>query len=88
MKKMFVTLETGYCGSTGHELVEFDDNATEEQIAEECYWMAVQHAQSYGYEMCSDDCEDADCDMEHPGTSNIEGYAEPYDPEKHDGLLY
>lgn len=89
MKKMFVKYHTGYAGMDGYELLEFDDSYTEEQIAEEVFWQAVQHAESYGVELCpeGDDCDYQECEFEHLGSTNIEGYAVPYDPEKHDCYL-
>ncbi len=89
MRKMFVTYHTGYVGMDGHELLEFPDYISDEDIAEECYYAAIQHAQSYGVEFCPDGeyCEDDECEYEHEGCTNIEGLAVPYIPEKHDMYL-
>lgn len=87
---MFVTFNTGYVSMTGHDLMEFPEDMTDEDIDQECYYGAVQHAQSYGIEMCpeGDYCEDDDCEYEHEGSTNIEGCAVDYVPEKHDMYLY
>lgn len=87
MRKIFVTYHTGYCGMDGHELVEFLETDSNELISEDLYIMAVQHAESYGIEMCSEDCDDEECTLEHPGSTNIEAYWEDYDPKKHDMYL-
>ena len=84
MYKYFVSMYTGYCGSDGHDVVESDVELSEEDCSLEAWEMAVQHAAAYGYELCSNDCEDDDCDMEHPDNTNIEGSMVPYVPEKHD----
>lgn len=82
-KKIFFHLHTGYCGEDAYEVVEFEDDATDEQISDCGYDMAMAHAASYGRELCDADCEDEDCEMEHPGNTNIEGSWEIYNPEKH-----
>lgn len=84
--KYFVTLHTGYCGSTSYEVVELSD--FEEQHRDSIFWeMAVVNAEYCGYDLCHDDCEDPDCEMEHPGSTNIEGFGVPYVPEEHDMYL-
>jgi hypothetical protein len=86
MRKLFVTLRTGYCGMTTHELLEVLDNISEEDIDEEIWGMAVEHAASYGiYPPSEYDDED---DEEYQDGSNIEGSYVEYDPEKHDSRLY
>lgn len=87
MRKLFCKYHTGYCGEDGCELVEFPEDMTTDQIDEEVYWAAVEHASQYGHEMCSEDCDDEECEMEHPGNSNIEGSWEDYNAEKHDMYL-
>ena len=82
MRKLIATLYTGYCGSDGHEAFAVEDGTSESEISEDLYWMAVQHAESYGiypYPECE---EDMDEDTEY--TSSIEASWEEYDPEKHD----
>jgi hypothetical protein len=86
MPKYFITMYTGYCGSDGYELIE----ATSlEEANEYAYDMAVQHAESYGYEFCpeGEECEDPECEFEHEGSASIEGIAVLYIPEKHDMYL-
>jgi hypothetical protein len=87
MRTLFVKFETGYCGSEGTCLMEFQDDSSDEEIDEEVYYAAVDHAASYGFELCSDDCEDEDCEMDHPGSSNICGSWVDYDPKLHDRHL-
>lgn len=85
--KYFVTMHTGYMGSEGHEVVDFPKGMSDDDIQMECYYMALDNASMYGYDMCDDDCEDDDCEYEHPGNSNIEGHAVPYVPAEHDMYL-
>ena len=85
-------MRTGYCGSEGITGVEVEDDTTDEELWEMAWEMAVDHAASYGQEFCSegdygDDCEDDSCDMEHGGSTSIEGYWEDYDPDKHDHMF-
>ena len=87
MRKIFITLHTGYCGSTAHEVMEVEDTTTEKELNQMVWEMAVDNAASYGYDLCSDECEDAECEMEHPGSTNIEGFWVDYVPEKHDMKL-
>lgn len=85
MRKLFVTLRTGYCGMDAHDLIEVPDYLSEEDINEEIWDMAVNHASSYGIYPPSDEDED---DEDYQDWSNIEGIYEEYQPEKHDGYLY
>lgn len=87
-KKMFVTLRTGYVGMDSHEVIEYPDDMSDEDIDMDAYYQAIQHAQSYGIEICGEEyCEDPDCPDEHEGSHSIEGHAVPYVPEKHDMYL-
>ena len=85
--KYFVTLHTGYCGSDAHELLDLPDDMSEDDICDLTWEMALENASSYGIEMCHDECEDDDCDYEHPGSTNISGHAVPYVPKEHDMYL-
>jgi hypothetical protein len=87
MRKIFFMLRTGYCGSNAYDVLEFEDDVTEDQLNEVAWDMAVQNAESYGYYLCSDDCYDDECEEEHPGSTNIEGSWEEYDPAEHDMYL-
>jgi len=86
MPKYFIKLHTGYVGMDGYELIEADNL---DEANEAAYYMAFEHATMYGVELCpnGDDCEDDECEYEHPGNNSIEGSAELYDPEKHDMYL-
>lgn len=87
MRKLFVTLRTGYCGMDAYDLIEVPDDMSEEDIDEEIWDMAVNHASSYGIYPPSD-YDDEDDDENYQDGSNIEGSYVEYDPEKHDGYLY
>lgn len=84
MRKLFVTYYTGYAGMDGYEVVEFHDDTSDEDIDEELYYLAVQYAQSYGIEVCSNGeyCEDDECQLDHE--ASIHASWEEYIPEKHD----
>ena len=82
---IFVTFCTGYCGSDNTQL--YRVNEVNAAVEEELYVAAIENAEQYGYEMCTDDCEDDDCDMEHPGSTGIDYDWVEYDPEKHDSRL-
>lgn len=87
MRKLFVTYHTGYCGMDGYDVVDFPEEASEEEIGEELHYAAVDHASRYGIEMCSDDCDDQECELEHPGSTNIVASWQVYDPKLHDMYL-
>jgi hypothetical protein len=87
MKHYIVHMYVGYAGMDGYEALSMPDDATEEEIQEEAHYMALDHAESYGY--YPPDCDYDEEDEEDTWNSdkisdNIEGYAELYDPEKHD----
>ena len=89
MKKWLVRLETGYCGSDVCEVIEFPKGMSEDEIEREAEILAYDNASQYGYEMCheGEDCEDDDCDMEHPSSTGICAIVEPYDHELHKDLV-
>lgn len=89
-KVWFVSMHTGYCGSDGHDILVMPEDATDEEVQNAAWEMAVEHASHYGYYPpnefdggCEDDYED-NGDGEESISDNIEGYAVPYDPELHD----
>ena len=86
MTKVFIGMETGYCGSEGYEVIDVD--YTEEELADrmslaaqavdQIAWeMAVENYNMYGFD------ED---DSEEEGY-NCEGFWEIYNPEEHNGNL-
>jgi len=86
MRKMIVHLSVGFAGMDGTEALLVEDDATEEEIAQEVWHMAVDHAERYGYypaELYNEDEEDADWNSDSY-SDNIDGWAEDYDPERHD----
>ncbi len=82
MRKIIAHLYTGYSGSDTRVAVAFEDDTPEDEISEELYWMAVDHAEGFGYYPYPD------CDIEEDDsteyTNGIEASWEEYDPEKHD----
>lgn len=83
---MIAFLHVGFAGMDGCEAMLVEDSATEDEISQEAWYLAVEHAGQYGYyprheyesELEEDD-EDDSCYVE-----SIEGYAVDYDPELHD----
>jgi hypothetical protein len=84
MPKIFVSFHTGYVGMDGHTVIEFPDDFTDEDIDEELYIQAIQHASSYGVEVC--DCDDNECELEH--SHNVCASWELYDANKHNKYLH
>jgi hypothetical protein len=84
MKRYIVTLETGYAGMDAHEALLMPDDHTEEKLQDIIWGMAVDHASGYGVEVEDSDSFDPE-DNEYSG-ENVAGFAELYDPKKHDGL--
>ena len=88
-KVWFVTLHTGYCGSVGYDILVMPADATQEQIDDAAWQMALENAAIYGYYPPSEGSDDweEDEEMDTDGdnvSSNIEGYAVPYEYKLHD----
>ena len=81
--KFFVTLETGYVGSTAHELLELDEDELP-FIDDYCYDLAMQNYDQYGFEPSGDEDELEDGEMPY----GCEYMYVPYVPEEHDSRLY
>lgn len=92
MKHYIVHMHVGYAGMDGHDILSMPDDATMEEVQDEAQLMALEPAESYGYYPPSDEYpEEEDDDDDSAWNSdqisdNIEGWAEPYDPDKHDML--
>lgn len=79
----------GTVGTDHAQLLEMPEDHTQEELDDVVWQMALDHADSYGYypvEWAPDVFEDEEEEDQY--TDNIEGWAELYDPKKHDGLLY
>lgn len=87
MRKLIVFMSTGYAGMDACDALLVEDSATEDEIQEEAWQLAIEHAESYGiypYEEYADE-EDFDADSDSY-SHNIDAWTEDYDPRKHDGL--
>jgi len=73
-------METGFVGETGHEVVDLEDDMTEEERNDVFWEMAVNWAESYGRYL-----DEEDEDGEVYASDQVEGYGEPYNEEKHGG---
>lgn len=83
-KLWFAKLEVGFCGMDGAVVFSMPADASDEEVQDEAYQYALQHAESYGY-YPTEDCDGMDDEeMESCSSDGIEGYAVPYDPELHD----
>lgn len=92
MRYIVFLLNAGMVGTDSAEFVEFDNCVTNEDLDEESWQRALDHAAMYGvypmHEMPEDfDEEESDHWTNDSYSDNIEGYWEEYDPEKHDGLI-
>jgi len=95
MRKIIFFLSAGFAGMDAHESEVYPDDVTNEELDDESWERAVQHAETYGIypeadlEYISDE---GLKELEESGeidnyTHNIEGWWEDYVPEKHDGLI-
>jgi hypothetical protein len=95
MRKIVFRLLAGFAGTDAAELEEFSDSVTDEELNEESWQRAIQHAESYGIypESYLEGLSEQEIqELEDSGeidnyTDSIEGWWEDYDPEKHDGIL-
>lgn len=91
MRYIVFLLDAGMAGTDSAEFVEFDDDITDDELSDEAWDRALEHASSYGVyptsEM-SDGYDEDEVDWHSDEYSdNIDGYWEEYNPEKHDGLI-
>ena len=85
MKHYIVSLFAGFVGTDAHDLLSLPDDHTEEELNEAVWEMALQHAEMFGNYPEEHRPDDFDWEEdEDVYTDNIEGHAEPYDPELHD----
>lgn len=86
------SLDAGVVGTDGHEFDIFPDDITDDELNEEAWQRALNHADMYGI-YPSGDRHEGDEDEEDDGwtsdqySDDIEGCWEDFDPEKHDGLV-
>lgn len=81
MRKMIAFLSTGFAGMDACEALLVEDTATEYDIDQDCWFMALFHAENYGIYPPNENDEDEDSENT---SDNIEGYAVDYVPELHD----
>lgn len=89
MRKIFFSYSTGYAGMDGHEVLEFDDDVSVEELDLAAWEGAVANAEMYGvYNACEyeDSITEEELDSECY-SYDISGDWEDYDPEKHDGYI-
>ena len=89
MRKIFFTYYTGFCGSDGHAVEEFDDDVTNEELDQAAWEGALSNAEMYGIypeEAAPEgyDEEEYDGDLY---SHNIEGTWEEYNEKKHSGYV-
>jgi hypothetical protein len=94
MRRIIFHYHTGEVGSSGIDYAEHPDDVSDEDLNEEAWQSAIQHAESYGkypaYEL--ENCTDQELDeLTQSGeidnyTESIEGWWEDYDPKRHDQL--
>lgn len=87
------SLDTGFIGMKGHEFAVFDDDITDDELNNEAWQRALNHADMYGIYPSEDRHNGAEDEEEDDGwtsdqySDNIDGSWEDFDPEKHDGLV-
>lgn len=89
MRKIIFIYHTGYCGSDGIDAATYHDDITDDELHQDAWCGAIEHAERYGIYPESDrdlyEEEGAEID-DDDFSSNIEGYWEDYNPKKHDML--
>lgn len=94
MRKIIFHLSVGFAGMDATDNGTFPDDVTDEELNDEAWYRAIQHAESYGYYPASyleeenlDGLTDDEAEeISEQYIDSIDGYWEDYDPEKHDGL--
>jgi len=85
MRKIVICMDAGMAGTKAYEFWEFPDSVTTKELDTFAWEAGYQHADMYGiypeYQYTEEDIEE---DPESY-SSDIEGYWEEYDSEKHDG---
>ena len=86
-KRYIVKMHVGYAGMDAYDALIMPDNHTEDELQDEAYYMAVDHASAYGYYPVDEYAPEDDSEEEPPDCyiDSIYGHAVPYDPAKHDG---
>ena len=86
MRKIVVGMSAGYAGTDAREFYLVPDNVSDDELSDFAWQRGKDYAESWGVYPREEhsDTEDFDEDDECYSDS-IEGWWEPYDPEKHDG---
>lgn len=91
MRYIVFLLNAGMAGTDSAEFVEFDDDVTNEELDQQAWERALNHAEMYGVypmEAMPDDYDEEETDWHSDEYSDsICGYWEDYVPEKHDGKV-
>ena len=95
MRKIIFHLSTGFAGMNATDNGSYPDDVTDKELNDDAWQHAIQHAEFYGIYPYSDlediSLEDYDHLVQSGDidnySSNVEGWWEDYDPEKHDGLV-
>lgn len=84
-------LDAGFAGTDSCEFEVFDDDVTDEELRDEAWSRALEHAAMYGVYPRSDYESDPDISDEELDSDdysdNIDGYWEEFDPKVHDGRV-
>lgn len=91
MRYIVFRLNAGMVGTDEAQFEEFEDDISDDELSNEAWERALDHASSYGVYPTSEMPDDYDEDevtwQSDEYSDNIEGYWEEYNPEKHDGLI-
>jgi hypothetical protein len=85
MRKLIVHMTTGYPAEAAYDAMQVPEDWTDEEISDEAWYMACQHAESYGHPHNGEvDTEDEDYYYDEWFSEYVGADWEDYVPEKHD----
>ena len=91
MRYIVFMLNAGMAGTDAAEFAEFDDDVTDDELSDEAWERALEHASSYGVypmEAMPEDHDENEATWQSDEYSDdIDGCWEEYSPEKHNGLI-
>lgn len=84
MRKIVVGMDAGFAGTDAWEFYLVPDSVTDDELSDFAWQRGLNHAEMYGVYPRDEYEEEAEQGGDEY-SDNIEGWWEPYDPEKHDG---
>ena len=84
MRKILLTMHTGYAGMDSHEAYLVPDDISNDELDDWAYWKAVDHAESYGIYPPSDEDDEESC---YTG-DNIDGHWRLFEEKDRGKVIY